>query len=73
VLAVTIVADAWAIGAFAESFTRIPAERSRTQFDLLTNTGCGVVFVGDSITEGGHWFELIGSAELTALLDLPAL
>jgi len=64
VLAVTIVVGAWIIGAFAESFTRIPAERWRTQFDLLTDTRGGVVFVGDSITEGGHWFELFGSASV---------
>lgn len=48
----------------AESFTRAPAERSRTQFELLTESNHGVVFLGDSITEGGHWSELFHSAEV---------
>jgi lysophospholipase L1-like esterase len=48
----------------AHTFTRIAGERWRTQFEILTESKHGVVFLGDSITEGGHWSELFRSAEV---------
>lgn len=38
------------------------AERWRSQFDL-PSTRHGIVFLGDSITEGGHWNELLQNPE----------
>ena len=48
----------------AHTFTRIAGERWRTQFEFLTESKHGAVFLGDSITEGGHWSELFRSAEV---------
>jgi lysophospholipase L1-like esterase len=68
VLNVALVASiAWgllALADFGRNFTRVPAERWRTQFDILHPPAGGVVFLGDSITEGGHWSELFGSAAM---------
>jgi hypothetical protein len=49
------------LGSFAKTFSRIPAERWRTQFEFLTERKGGIVFLGDSITEGGHWSEIFGN------------
>lgn len=40
------------------------AERWRTQFDILGERKGGIVFVGDSITEGGHWSEIFGNGAI---------
>src|SRR5689334_3155831 len=49
---------------YAKSFTRIQAERWRTQFDVLADKKNGIVFLGDSITEGGHWSEIFGNGDI---------
>jgi lysophospholipase L1-like esterase len=56
-----IVGGGFALMNYAKTFSRIPAERWRTQFDFLTDTKHGIVFLGDSITEGGHWSEIFSN------------
>jgi lysophospholipase L1-like esterase len=63
-LIIFIIAGGMTLISYAKNFSRISAERWRSQFDLLNDSRNGVVFLGDSITEGGHWSEIFGSGEI---------
>jgi lysophospholipase L1-like esterase len=57
VLVAAGIAAAWLAMGLLASFTEQLFERRQTQFEVLSPSG-GILFVGDSITEGGMWAEL---------------
>jgi lysophospholipase L1-like esterase len=59
-----MITGAVAPGELAKNFTRIGAERWRTQFDVFSGIRGATVFLGDSITEGAHWPEIFGDTRI---------
>lgn len=59
-----IVGGGIALKQYLQSFTPLQAERWRTQFDILADKKNGIVFFGDSITEGGHWSEIFDNGDI---------
>ena len=57
------VAAAWSAMGLLASFTEQMFERRQTQFEVLAPQG-GILFVGDSITEGGMWAELFSRPDV---------
>ena len=49
---------------FFTGFIETRAERIRSQFDIHSNEPVKVVFLGDSITEGGYWNEIFPSVNI---------
>ena len=55
---------AWAsMDKFIDGFLGMNRERLTTQFEVLTEPPADVVFLGDSITQGGRWSELFNGVD----------
>ncbi|HEY3700274.1 MAG TPA: GDSL-type esterase/lipase family protein [Spongiibacteraceae bacterium] len=61
---ILIIGGLFTLPGYALSLARIMAERSRTQFDFLTDKKDGIVFLGDSITQGGNWSEIFNNGSI---------
>lgn len=59
-----IAAGAYALIGVADRYVAQAAERWRTQYDLLPDRERGIVFLGDSITEGGRWDEWFPDSDI---------
>jgi len=64
VLLAVMLGGAVAPGEAAKDFTRIGAERWRTQFEQFKDIRGASVFLGDSIIEGAHWSEIFGDTRI---------
>lgn len=58
---ILIIGGLFYLPSYTLSLSRIMAERLRTQFDFLTDKKGGIVFLGDSITQGGNWSEIFNN------------